>query len=488
MKATEGLYDDAQHPHSHPRRERSPTPPPPDLANGFPGPPVVLASAYPPPPEVLPPPHLLPELPSGQRQPIWHNDPRIPYTLTTHIVPAAYWREDPDVDLPSTVQEGGNLSKEERQRSARDGEARLLEIRRELEAEAVSRTKEGKPRRGQQRVLWLCFNRYVRIPNIQAKKDDLTLFFAHANGFNKETWEPTLAALLSLPTSQCSIQEVWVWEAANHGDSALLNQGNLNSLFHWRNAARDLLTFFTHYLPPKTSTDVLPTHLPRLSQCETAGRLKHGFYDSNVGVKTRTIIGIGHSFGGCVSTLASISSPSDSDEDPINNDHPNSLARGAFGRRSTWNSREAAKGAFLKSEFFRRWDTRVLDLYVEEGLVESEVPVKQVRLKMPPLHEAIAFSDTRTGSEEAWVRLWRGELKAKDVGLKWVVPGVGQKELGVTAYSTRTRVWLRPENSENVRMAGAGHLVPHEKPNELGHLIGRWTEEYLSVTGRKAKL
>ncbi|KAF9256028.1 hypothetical protein L218DRAFT_937079 [Marasmius fiardii PR-910] len=504
MKAKEA-YDDSQHPHSHPRLDRPITSPPAEYANGFPGPPVVLASAYPPPPEALPQSHLLPKLPCGQRKPIWHNDSRIPYTLTTHIVPAAYWREDPDVLLPRTVEEGQDLSKEERQKLAQGGEKRLLEIRRELEADAVSRAKDGKSRRGQERVLWLCINRYVRNLKTQTKRDGLTLFFAHANGFNKETWEPTLAALLSLPTSQSSIQEVWVWEAANHGDSALLNEGNLNSLFHWRNAARDLVTFFTHYLPSKASSEALPTHLPRLLQSETANRIKHGLYDSNAGVKTRTIVGVGHSFGGCVSTLTSLSSPNNSNgntnffsllilidpvikfPNPVGDRRSNDFAKSAIVRRSTWASRVAAKDAFLKSDFFKRWDTRVLDLYVEGGLVESQVPVKQVRLKMPPIQEAIAFADTWTGSEEAWVRLWRGELSPKDVGVRWVVPGLtNSKSLALTPYSTRERVWLRPDNAENVRMPGAGHLVPHEKPDDLGRLIGRWIEEYFAIS--KARL
>ena len=29
-------------------------------------------------------------------------------------------------------------------------------------------------------------------------------------------------------------------------------------------------------------------------------------------------------------------------------------------------------------------------------------------------------------------------------------------------------VWLRPENSSNVIIPGSSHLIPHEKPRELG--------------------
>ncbi|KAL0574071.1 hypothetical protein V5O48_007880 [Marasmius crinis-equi] len=501
-------YDDRKHPITHPRLEQSPSRPPEHLVKSFPGPPIVLASAYPPPSELLPPSHSLPKLPCGQRKPIWDGDLRIPYTLTTHIIPAAFWREDPDVQLPQTPKEGDILTKEARQKISTDGEARLLGTRREIEADAASRAKEGKQRKGQEKVLWLCLNRYVRNrSDDEGKNEGLTLFLAHANGFNKETWEPTLANLLSLPSARSLIQEIWVWDAVNHGDSALLNKGNPNTLFHWRNAARDLTTFFTHYIPSRATSEALPTHLPRLPQSETAQRHRYGFYDPARGRKTRTIVGIGHSFGGCVCTLASISSPISPTPNantnffsllilvdpvilypkPSNHDHPNSLAAGAFIRRSTWESRNAAKEAFLKSPFFRRWDPRVVDLYVEGGLVESPAG-NQVQLKMSPLAEAIAFADTWTGAEEAWVRLWRGELSAKDVGLRWVVPGIGEKDLAVFPWTTRERVWLRPENAENVRIPGAGHLVPHEKPKELGEVIAKWIEGYFVPAAHKARL
>uniref|UniRef100_A0A0W0F7K7 AB hydrolase-1 domain-containing protein n=1 Tax=Moniliophthora roreri TaxID=221103 RepID=A0A0W0F7K7_MONRR len=491
----EEAYDDRAYPKSHPRLTRPPTPPPDDERFVFPGQPVALESAYPPPPEVLPAVHLLPKLPCGQRKPIWENDSRIPYSLTTHIVPAAYWRDDPDVELPRVLQEDAS-TKEERMKLASEGEGKISSLRAEFEAEALLRAKEGKRRNGKERIAWLVLNRYVR--TIETQKQGLTLFCAHANGFNKEIWEPTLATLLSSPHIQSSVQEIWAWDAVNHGDSALLNVGNLRTLFHWKNTTRDLAMFLTHYLPTQVAPPgSLPTHLPRVSQAETSKRLQYGFYDPSLGKKSRTLVGIGHSFGGCVLTLTSLSSPELNNFyslliliDPVilsphgiyRGAHP--LAIGALTRRDIWSSRNAAKEAFLKSPFFRRWDPRVLALYVECGLYKES----QIKLKMPPLWEAINFIDTSTGSVEAWVRLWRGDLSPKDVGLKWIVPGIGETELGPRGpLETRTRVWLRSENAENVRMEGAGHLVPHEKPNDLGDLMAKWIGEYFGST-EKARL
>ncbi|ESK91674.1 toxin biosynthesis protein [Moniliophthora roreri MCA 2997] len=478
-------YDDKNYPTSHPPLTRAPTPPPAEPRFEYPGPPVPLETVYPPSLELIP---QLPSLPCGQRKPIWAEDPRIPYTLTTHIVPAAHWREDPDVELPTIPD---SISKDKRLQLAIEADEQLRRMRREKD--------QDKGKKGQKKVLWLVLNRYIR--TVETGRDGLTLFCAHANGFNKEIWEPTLVSLLSSRTVQSSVQEIWAWDAVNHGDSALLNASRLNALFHWRNAARDLLTFFTHYLPT-TVAGSLPTHLPRVSEEEIVKRLKYGFYDPAKSRKTRTIVGIGHSFGGCASTLAAISLPPSLSSnffslliliDPIilspnNDNHLTSLSNGhpfavgALTRRSEWPSRSTAKEAFLKSPFFQRWDPRVLELYIESALfVSSE---KQVKLKMPPLLEAVNFSETPTGSLEAWVRLWRGEL-SKSVELRWVVPGVGQTVLGPGGPSeTRTRVWLRPANAKNVRIAGAGHLIPHERPNELGEVIGKWIMEYLESSGK----
>lgn len=145
---------------------------PPNLPKyAYPGLPVDLSSVYPP-PEAL----QKPSLPSGQRKPIWGDDDRIPYTLTTHIVPTAYFREDEDIVLPDTPTADETMTKDERKICIRKAELKLREIRRKYENEG---------RHPQHKALWLCLNRYARTSTHTAK-GGLTLFFAHANGFHKE--------------------------------------------------------------------------------------------------------------------------------------------------------------------------------------------------------------------------------------------------------------------------------------------------------------
>ncbi|KAF9078445.1 Alpha/beta hydrolase family-domain-containing protein [Rhodocollybia butyracea] len=435
--------------------------------------------SFPRPPEILPPPNLpiyaypgfpplltRPDLPSLQRKPIWEGDNRIPYSLSTHIVPAAYHREDDDVILPATPPSTGSMSKEEREKIVQTSEIRLREIRRN----------GGKP---QEKVLWLSLNRYFRTTT---KKGGYTLFLAHANGFHKEAWEPTILSLLSSSESQSLVQEIWVWEVVNHGDSALLNKGKLNTLLHSRSSARDLLCFLLYSLPSSCDSSPLPVHLHRLSQSEVRQRIKSGFMGPDS--SRLPICGVGHSFGGAVSTLAALSHPALFTSlflvDPVITYPrtqyyytPGGGALRALGRRAVWKSRQDALKGFVASPFFRAWDPRVLDLYVEAGLYEDQ---DVARLKTSPIQEAILFNDAELGAAEVWTRLWRKELDPR-ITLKWVMPGPGMQELDSRPNASQQRVWLRPENSSNVRIESSGHLIPQEKPGELGKEIGKYLKE-----------
>ncbi|KAJ3752923.1 Alpha/Beta hydrolase protein [Lentinula raphanica] len=438
--------------------------------------PVELSSIYPP-PEPLP----KPDLPSEQRKPIWGDDKHIPYTLSTHIVPAAYLREDEDIELPDTPPADGTMTKEERKVCIQTADLKLREIRRKY---------EDKGRRPQHKALWLCLNRYVRTSG--NTNGGYTLFFAHANGFHKETWEPTILSLLSSKNSQYLVQEIWVWEACNHGDSALLNTGRLNTLIHTRTAARDLLNFLIYFLPSAPGLTPLPTHLPRVAQSEVDRRIRNGFLSPNS--PRDPICAVGHSFGGTISTLAAISHPSLFNSlflvDPVIT-YPNpqfyytpsSLALGALGRRRSWTNRDDARKGFLESDFFRVWDPRVLDLYVEAALYQDQ---DRVHLKTSPIQEAIVFIDAGTGAPEAWVRLWKRELDPR-IRLRWAMPAPGKPELDPRPNATRDRVWLRPENCSNVRIEGSGHLITQEKPALLGKEIAKFLEETLML-GNRARL
>lgn len=107
------------------------------------------------------------------------------------------------------------------------------------------------------------------------------------------------------------VDEAWAIEAVQHGDSGLINYDKLGLLCElksntrrprfnsfavdWSEHARDLLNFLLNYMPDRSSSaPSLPVHLPRIPEGTGHKRSDSGFSD-------RTLIAIGHSFGGCTS-------------------------------------------------------------------------------------------------------------------------------------------------------------------------------------------
>jgi hypothetical protein len=87
------------------------------------------------------------------------------------------------------------------------------------------------------------------------------------------------------------IDEIWSFEAVQHGDSALVNAGKLCGIWDAADGARDMIHFLRFYLPETATADPLPTHLARLPDEVANRRGCEGF-------SGRTVMGIGHSLGG----------------------------------------------------------------------------------------------------------------------------------------------------------------------------------------------
>lgn len=146
-----------------------PRPPPPTWPHVHPR---SLLPIYPPPQQPS-----LPPLPSPPREPAFD----APYSLSTHLFPAAFLRTTRDVPVPAPPPP--SAGKEERK-------AILLKTGQELRSMRRSSVTQGHPK-----VLWNCANRYVRV-GLDPSKRGITLLFAHANGFPKEvialrSYQPT---------------------------------------------------------------------------------------------------------------------------------------------------------------------------------------------------------------------------------------------------------------------------------------------------------
>ncbi|KAF8912671.1 Alpha/Beta hydrolase protein [Mucidula mucida] len=297
----------------------------------------------------------LPHLPAYKPRPKWLREG---WSHSTHIIPAAYPRSSGEVQLPARPKFDPGKSKAERMQDVRRAHARLLQLR----------NSEPLPVRNE-KVLCICVDRYVRLRD---SGNGLTLFFAHANGLSKETWDPTISRVLDAHTER-SISEMWVWDAVNHGDSYILNDGKLDMLFHWHEGARDLLNFLVYYLPSHPANK-LPLHLPRVEHSESARRLKRG-------LTLRKVVAVGHSLGGTICTLAALSHPVLFSSliliDPIivypvagqqAERHFEKLTLGALSRRDTWKDHQEARVQMSSVPLFQRWDLEVLNAYLEHGL------------------------------------------------------------------------------------------------------------------------
>lgn len=65
----------------------------------------------------------------------------------------------------------------------------------------------------------------------------------------------------------------------------------------WTDNSRDILNFLVNYLPLAPTNSALPTHLPRTNSEEAESRKLTGY-------KERTLVVVGHSFGGTTSYVS----------------------------------------------------------------------------------------------------------------------------------------------------------------------------------------
>ncbi|TCD65455.1 hypothetical protein EIP91_002669 [Steccherinum ochraceum] len=393
------------------------------------------------------------------------------WTLSTHVVPAAYPRTTPLVPVPPIPAFAFGKDKKQRREE-------IVALANEL---AEAKLKQGKGELKSlgrdQTALWCCVNRYVRKRSGSGIPKGITLFFAHANGFMKEIWEPTLLHLVNIMREKGAsyeVAEIWCFDGANHGDSAIVNEGKLSGIYDWQDNARDLSNFLTNYLPHAPTSSDLPTHLSRVSPSESKRREEHGFAE-------RTLVGVGHSYGGCSIVWSAshklyshlfdsiiLVDPIIAGAIPYSAEHfaayLNGMSVGALSRRDTWSSREEALRLFQASAFFQKWDPEVLKVYVEYGLREN--PDGSVSLKTKSIQEAITFAE-QLSSIEAWYHLPNIDER---IALKFIMPA-GNGEPGDKAEEKQHLVWRRPVNCSNVLNPNAGHLIPHETPHQLAEDI-----------------
>ncbi|KAJ6516463.1 Alpha/beta hydrolase fold-1 [Mycena sanguinolenta] len=216
----------------------------------------------------------------------------------------------------------------------------------------------------------------------------LTLVLTHATGAHKEQYEPTIQDLHNhnLAGPKIKIREIWMVDAPDHGDSAVLNEQALRDggrayqpVFGWDEYARGLHAFLADL---GTGVDV--------------------------DFSKRRLVLIGHSYGAVVVSLALTYQPELKPEFLImieimgmNTDVTlkmgKLLTKMTENRRDIWPSRTEAYRLLKARAAYRDWDDRVLRIYVETGLRQLptlEYPDQEgVTLKCSRRTETAAYRD-----------------------------------------------------------------------------------------------
>ncbi|KAM0752375.1 alpha/beta-hydrolase [Meredithblackwellia eburnea MCA 4105] len=420
------------------------------------------------------------------------------WNLHTFVIPAAFPRAVKGSALPRSAQP----PQPEPVRSGKiDMDKALLDLY-GPQVDALQRqydyqNDQDKKEFGEQEQLWIAVNRYRRnVPT--SKQNAVTLVFSHANGFHKEIWEPTMSDLIDdlAKSNGPPVDEIWTWDCINQGDSAILNEYVLGNTFYWGDNGRDLLHLVVSYIASPTSpihdqspstpsptflSDPVPlVPLHQLDNARTPAppppRPPH-----------QNLVLVGHSLGGGATGYAGTTHPGLFGGlifvDPVLNPSEKTtsgLAGGALIRKDRWKDRTDAKDGFLKKEFFRAWDSRVLENYVDFGLKED---AKGVTLKGKGKHEAVVFADPMTvGTRRAYERLPR---IPPNLPTHFIFADLNQSVLPEDSIA---KVVGQVKHSTTVRVSKGKHLLAQEMPQETASEIAAFLKKVYGDGGLKAKL
>ncbi|KAI2904452.1 hypothetical protein CBS63078_5666 [Aspergillus niger] len=206
----------------------------------------------------------------------------------------------------------------------------------------------GAVKAGHESELRLAVKQYIPIDNPHPKEGDVTIIGAHANAFPKELYEPLWDDIHEQLASQNRrIRSIWIADVAQQGQSGISNELILGHDPDWLDHGRDLLFMINQF------QDQIP----------------------------QPLVGIGHSMGGMQLAHLSLMHPSLFEGlillDPvIQRENPGrKFAQASTYRRDLWASREQAAAKFKSNPFYRAWDPRVFERWIQYGLRDLPTPL-----------------------------------------------------------------------------------------------------------------
>ncbi|KAJ7605167.1 Alpha/Beta hydrolase protein [Roridomyces roridus] len=229
------------------------------------------------------------------------------------------------------------------------------------------------------RTLKMTANRYETLDS-SSSYEGVTLLFAHCIGSHKEQWEPAIQHAFRLQKSKPRhqrIREAWTFDWQSHGDAATLN----------RDALRE-------------------TREMGVSAYEWADAI--AAFVRSPQMRGKRLVAVGHSAGTGAMMMSLRGTPLSSLPysamvliEPFlatremylrhaAEDTPAAVAATML-RRTHWPSRSEAHTWLAQRAPWRRWDSRVLRIYVKHGLRETDDGA--VELKCDRRQEAMAYPD-----------------------------------------------------------------------------------------------
>lgn len=282
----------------------------------------------------------------------------------------------------------------------------------------------------------------------------VNVILGHANGFNKELYEPMIARLLC---STCTIAAVFVHDVVSQGASGLLNADILGDEYSWSDSGRDLLCMIEHL--------------------RRTGLMEHDY----------PLVGLGHSMGGCQIAYAAMLHERLFESlilvDPVIDELSRGVVLGSghiaslsAKRRDRWPSRADARAKFLKSPFYQSWDPEVFERWMQYGVMDTGIG-EQVRLTTTSAQEVYSFlqylpyKETEATNPDTSTFVYRH--------LKFLVLPVhliyGEHSTTIRPEG-RARILASLQHGTRVDVEGCGHLVPMEKPGAVADLCAHYIE------------
>ncbi|UZP37724.1 hypothetical protein NXS19_005540 [Fusarium pseudograminearum] len=343
----------------------------------------------------------------------------------------------------------------------------------------------------QDEKLYLHIKQYTPKDNTAPQKGDVTIIGGHANGFPKELYEPLWEEFYhESKRRNIRIRSIWIADTAWQGQSGLINQDAIGNDPSWLDYARDILHMINTFRPPPP------------------------------------IMAMGHSFGANALTNVALLHPRIFTSlvllDPVISHFASTPGASSAGpaaasmvRREVWPSRAEAAASFGRSAFYKTWDPRVLQRWIDFG-IRSIPGQESVTLTTTKHQEIFTFlrpswpaydpqgkdiihpehtPDLDTSLNRRWSTypVYRPEGPNTVARLPNVRPSVlyvfGGKS-NVSPWSFRTRRWLSREPGSVVAVVrhrrvkkvvgeNNGHLVPMEDPRMCASAAADWIEAEL---------